>query len=833
MKYSVRIFALIVFVTTKLTGQVVSDFEAGNTDNWHSEGDGIYYYEAGTGNPGGCFRVDDDATGDWNNAFAPVKFLGDWSSATNTDYIKADIFLHQTNGPYSSGTFVFSIKGPGGEARAFSGVQPPFDVWTTYTAHLNPADWELISGDWNLLMQQVSEVIVRAEYIQGDEYNRLDNIELSFTPVVVPVEPVICSDFEYEGYDGWSFDSTGGVTNSTTGGNPGHCIQISDAAGVLSTGYAPAKYLGDWTLLDNHAAEIRVDLKVSDFSGPVLISDYFIKISGPGGEAKFPMDSLSVLQALNKYKTFIFPVDENFWTVISGSWNNLMNNVTNFEIILEFIYGDEIVRMDNFCITDLPPVADFNADDIIDFVGNPVQFNDLSTNAPDSWSWTFGDGGQSTGQNPVHVFMTDGFYDIGLTVTNYFGSDNIYKPQYIEILPVDQCLKYEDDFNDNTINPVWHIKNGTWSESDGNIRQTSNFYTSENLLEGCFATTGSLLWSNYIVSCDMMSSDNDFIGLVWNRQDELNMYMFYWNLEGNTRRLVKWVNGVETVMASDAIPYTSNTWYHIEILSVAGSISLNIDGTNIFSITDNTFSNGKAGLFCSGNQSSYWDNFKVECSGTEVGLKAFLEGPYNGTNMNNELTLPDSQPFNTAPWNYQGGESVSSIPAGVVDWVLIELRDAASADLAVASTTIATKACFILTDGSVKDIDGVSNPRFDFTLNQNLFAVVRHRNHLDIISANALTQTAGVYTYDFTTSAGQAFGNDPQKEIGSGVFGMFGGDANADGTVNSSDKDPYWIQNAGKSGYYPSDFNLDGQSDNPDKNDILISNFGKVSGVQE
>ena len=133
----------------------------------------------------------------------------------------------------------------------------------------------------------------------------------------------------------------------------------------------------------------------------------------------------------------------------------------------------------------------------------------------------------------------------------------------------------------------------------------------------------------------------------------------------------------------------------------------------------------------------------------------------------------------------------------------------------------------------MKDIDGVSNPRFDFTLNQNLFAVVRHRNHLDIISANALTQTAGVYTYDFTTSAGQAFGNDPQKEIGSGVFGMFGGDANADGTVNSSDKDPYWIQNAGKSGYYPSDFNLDGQSDNPDKNDILISNFGKVSGVQE
>jgi len=105
-----RLVFLIVgnflFVLFSFT-QVISDFEI-DTDNWHSEGDGNYYWEAATGNPGGCFRVDDDATGDWNNAFAPVKFLGDWSAATTTDYLTADVFLHPIATSYGAGIFSYS-----------------------------------------------------------------------------------------------------------------------------------------------------------------------------------------------------------------------------------------------------------------------------------------------------------------------------------------------------------------------------------------------------------------------------------------------------------------------------------------------------------------------------------------------------------------------------------------------------------------------------------------------------------------------------------------------------------------------------------------------------
>ncbi|GEM_PF-673852 len=213
-------------------------------------------------------------------------------------------------------------------------------------------------------------------------------------------------------------------------------------------------------------------------------------------------------------------------------------------------------------------------------------------------------------------------------------------------------------------------------------------------------------------------------------------------------------------------------------------------------------------------------------------LKAFLEGPFNGTGMNSCPVISLSQPYNTAPWNYNGTESVTSVPANAVDWVLIELRDAADA-ASSAGTTIARQAAFILNDGSVVSTDGVSNPEFGVVISRNLFVVIRHRNHLDIMSANALTYSAGTYAYDFTTPAGQAFGTDSQKALDSGVYGMYSGDFNGNGVINDDDRISGWEQNAGKAGYFLSDFNLDGQSDNPDKNDILILNYGKISGVPQ
>jgi PKD repeat protein len=62
-----------------------------------------------------------------------------------------------------------------------------------------------------------------------------------------------------------------------------------------------------------------------------------------------------------------------------------------------------------------------------------VNFTDLSTGSPTSWSWTFGDGGTSTARNPSHTYTTAGTYNVQLTVTNACGSDAELKNAYVTV----------------------------------------------------------------------------------------------------------------------------------------------------------------------------------------------------------------------------------------------------------------------------------------------------------------------------------------------------------------------------------------------------------------
>jgi hypothetical protein len=213
---------------------------------------------------------------------------------------------------------------------------------------------------------------------------------------------------------------------------------------------------------------------------------------------------------------------------------------------------------------------------------------------------------------------------------------------------------------------------------------------------------------------------------------------------------------------------------------------------------------------------------------------ALLEGPFAGANMaidlNSDGLIPLNQPYNVAPWNYAGSESVGSIPANVVDWVLVEVRDAVSAASATSGTMLARRAAFVLTDGRIVDLDGSSLPVFTGSVTNNLFVVVWHRNHINMMSASALTKVGGIYPYDFTDAQNKAYLNG-QKNLGGGNFGMYAGNGQPNNTVNSNDKTIVWAIQAGTTGYLMGDFNMDGSVGNQDKNDKWYWNVGILSTV--
>ena len=78
-----------------------------------------------------------------------------------------------------------------------------------------------------------------------------------------------------------------------------------------------------------------------------------------------------------------------------------------------------------------PPVAAFSGTPVSGDYPLEVAFSDASTNVPTSWSWTFGDGGSSTAQNPSYTYTAAGTYTVSLTATNQYGSDIETKIDYI------------------------------------------------------------------------------------------------------------------------------------------------------------------------------------------------------------------------------------------------------------------------------------------------------------------------------------------------------------------------------------------------------------------
>ncbi|WP_048065524.1 DUF2341 domain-containing protein [Methanosarcina acetivorans] len=93
--------------------------------------------------------------------------------------------------------------------------------------------------------------------------------------------------------------------------------------------------------------------------------------------------------------------------------------------------GSSIEEKADYITVIATPVADFKATPTTGDAPLTVNFTDLSSNSPDSWLWDFGDGKNSTNQNPSHIYSIPGNYTVKLTVNGLGGSDEEVKTSYI------------------------------------------------------------------------------------------------------------------------------------------------------------------------------------------------------------------------------------------------------------------------------------------------------------------------------------------------------------------------------------------------------------------
>lgn len=341
--------ALLIFIYGQATfAQVSTTFDI-DLESWLVKGDNSATWEATSGDPNGCLSVNDLATGARNIIIAPAIYHGDWSSMTATDSITAGIYLQNTSGGAAlSVPYIFRISGPGGAAHALEGATyyPTLNSWNYYTVSFDANNWVIETGNWNDILSTVNSLRIQGEFVNGDEIVRLDNVQLSSTPIAVFL-PCLSDNFNTAGTGDWSFQNTGGASNPGSAGNTGGYLKITDKAGVSSKVLAPAMFLGDWSSLDGNGY-ITTDLRIVSRSGSNLGVSEFIRISGPGGSAYVTIDPCEFPESNLIWKTFTYPIDSSIWTVDSGTWAGLLSEVAECKITAEFYDSTDTIGFDNF-----------------------------------------------------------------------------------------------------------------------------------------------------------------------------------------------------------------------------------------------------------------------------------------------------------------------------------------------------------------------------------------------------------------------------------------------------------------------------------------------------
>jgi len=113
------------------------------------------------------------------------------------------------------------------------------------------------------------------------------------------------------------------------------------------------------------------------------------------------------------------------------------------------------------------------------------------------------------------------------------------------------------------------------------------------------------------------------------------------------------------------------------------------------------------------------------------------------------------------------------------------------------------------------NMNGSASLTLPASMTASYFIVVKHRNSVETWNGSPVPFGSGSVSYNFTSAAGQAFGNN--LKLISGKYVIYGGDVNQDGFVDTADLAP--IDNDSYNfltGYLSTDVNGDGSVDTGD-----------------
>ncbi len=153
--------------------------------------------------------------------------------------------------------------------------------------------------------------------------------------------------------------------------------------------------------------------------------------------------------------------------------------------------------------------------------------------------------------------------------------------------------------------------------------------------------------------------------------------------------------------------------------------------------------------------------------------------------LRSENLIPEEEPYTALDHftHYGNGGSESCPPSvfdvvgedATVDWVMVELRDETDPTL-----ILTTCSGLVQRDGDIVAPDGVSPLVFPNLSAGNYYVVVRHRNHLGVMTDTPVYLSNTPTVVDFTSAGQETWGENARIDMGGGLMALWAGNATSD-----------------------------------------------------
>lgn len=265
-------------------------------------------------------------------------------------------------------------------------------------------------------------------------------------------------------------------------------------------------------------------------------------------------------------------------------------------------------------------------------VGTNTEFFDISTYMPGititDWAWDFGDGNTSTDENPNHVYMTDGSFDVVLTVTTDAGCSSsktytleVHAPPTLTIDAVTETCennptKFTVMSSESLFDISWNFDDPTSSNNDAVSKSPSHTfenagtYMPEVVAANVYGCVGSTNTSIDVVANTLAGDITSTNGTAL--------------CEGETTDLISPAGGVKWDWSTDETTeqITTGTAGNYELTLedehqcqyTPDPIFIEVNPKPTVTINGREIANGETG---------FWQDTVETCEGVDIELRAF------------------------------------------------------------------------------------------------------------------------------------------------------------------------------------------------------------------